>query len=104
MYQTITQSDFINTFQNIRPENFSVAALESLYDFIEELENDTGEQSEFDPIALCCDWAEYTEAEIRREYTDIVEDCEDLEDMVEALNEHTMVIETRDNTLLVLAF
>lgn len=103
MKDTINNAnDFANRFMEIRKENFSRAALESLFNWYEQLEEDTGEEIEFDPIAICCDWAEYTEEELRQEYSEIVEDCDDLEDMRDALNDHTIVIETRDNTLLVM--
>lgn len=107
MYQTITQSDFISTFKQIRPESFSLAALESLFEFIEELEDDTGEQSEFDPIALCCDWAEYSLDELKREYSGTVEElaeCDDIVDARDIMADETVALLTRDDTLLVLAF
>ena len=70
MYQTINQYDFIRAFEDIRPENFSRRALQELFAHLEELELDLGEQVELDPIALCCNWAEYTEEELLQEYGD----------------------------------
>ena len=39
--------------------NFSYDGLGALFDYIEELEHDIGEDIEFDPIALCCEYSEY---------------------------------------------
>jgi len=34
---------------------FSYDGLNALFDFYEVLEDETGEQIEFDPIAICCE-------------------------------------------------
>lgn len=39
--------------------NFPPAALEALFEFFEELEDETGELVELDVIAICCDFTEY---------------------------------------------
>ena len=59
MIDTVTRHTFIDTFRKLRPENFSYEGLNALFDFYEELEDGTGEQIEFDPIAICCEWSEY---------------------------------------------
>tara|TARA_R110000822_G_C14993627_1_gene459981 strand:+ start:150 stop:461 length:312 start_codon:yes stop_codon:yes gene_type:complete len=38
---------------------FSYKGLTALFEYIEELEDDCGEEIEFDMIALCCDYSEY---------------------------------------------
>ena len=108
MYQTITESDFINAFQSIRPENFSVPALRELFRYLEELEDSIGEQTELDPIAICCDWAEYTENELVREYPDYVDVDDDGDNDISALEDETLVIVVEhlegEPTYLVLSF
>ena len=85
MYQTVTESTFISAFRSIRPENFSLPALGELFQHLEELEDDLDEQMELAPIAICCDWAEYTAAELLREYGDQSYDPEDaLEEISDA--------------------
>lgn len=59
---TITESEFINRFMAIRPENFSREGLAALFEHLEELERDLGEEIEFDPVGICCDWTEYVNA------------------------------------------
>jgi len=59
MKNTITEQEFINDMENIRPENFTTSGLRTLFNYFEQLEQDIGEQIEFDPIAICCEFAEY---------------------------------------------
>ena len=59
---TVTESMFFAQFKRIRYEQFSNAALRALLDHFEEIERGTGEEMEFDVIAICCDWTEYNSA------------------------------------------
>ena len=68
MKQTINQYEFRNAFQNIRPDNFSYEGLEILFNGLEQYEVDTGEEVELDVIALCCDYSEMEEEEVREAY------------------------------------
>jgi hypothetical protein len=75
---TLNESEFVNRFLAIRPENFSREALRVLFAHLEELERDCGEEVEFDPIGICCDWAEYDSAtEAAEAYGFEAEDTED---------------------------
>jgi hypothetical protein len=63
MKKTINQSDFVSSFVcSERKNQFSYVALCSLFDYYEQLEQDIGEEIEFDVIAICCDWTEYDTA------------------------------------------
>jgi hypothetical protein len=62
MKQTLTQYQFVELFLQLRPDNFSQDALAALFDYYEEFEESTGEEIEFDPVSICCDWAEYDSA------------------------------------------
>ena len=59
---TVTQSMFFEQFKRIRYEQFSNAALGALFAHFEEIEQCSGEEMEFDVIAICCDWTEYNSA------------------------------------------
>ena len=59
MIDTISIYRFQNWFQEHRPNNFSRTGQVALFDYLEEYEDSTGEQIEFDPIALCCKYTEY---------------------------------------------
>lgn len=58
MKKTISYYDFKKEFMEVRPNNFSIDGLVALFNYIEELESDTGEEVEFDVISLCCDFEE----------------------------------------------
>ena len=62
MKETVTESRFIQAFLATRPEQFSRKALVALFDYLDQLEQDLGEEQELDVIALCCDWTEYRDA------------------------------------------
>ena len=86
MFDTVTKTTFIDTFKRLRPFNFSYEGLDALFDYFEQLEDDLGEQLEFDPIAICCEWSEY---ENLQEIIDSYDYIESLDD----LHNHTQVIE-----------
>ncbi len=62
MKRTVTQSEFIDSFRAMRPENFSRQGLMALYDHLSAWEGDTGEELELDVVGLCCDFSEYKTA------------------------------------------
>lgn len=105
MKQTVTETMFIEGFERRgRDRQFSDAALEAMFEFYTELENGTGEEMEYDPVAFCCEWAEYTLDELRQDYPDEIEGAEDLDEAAEALDDVTTVIPVDDETILVMAF
>ena len=63
MKQTMDLHSFINEFKNVRADNFSYEGLKALYEYLVNLEDDIGEEFEFDPIALCCEYTEYENLE-----------------------------------------
>jgi len=89
MYKKVTESEFVHTFQELRPENFSIPALRVLFDYLEAWEDDTGKPMELDPIEVCRDWAEYTEVELLQEYGDDPDDDPDdaIEQVIENIRE-----------------
>ena len=59
MRMTLTAYGFVNEMMRIRPDNFSRPGLFELFDYL----NEVDENMEFDPIAICCDFAEYENLE-----------------------------------------
>ncbi len=96
---TLTQSEFINRFQKIRPNNFSNHGLQCLFDFFEEIDEASETETEFDPIAICCEWAEYDSIE---EFWDEY-DKDDYPD-IEAIQENTQVIDLSLGAFIILQF
>ena len=95
MKQTITVYDFRDAFNRMgRGEQFSYEALGAIFEYLEQYEEDCGTEIELDPIAVCCDFAEYTAEDLANEYSDYVDDPSEatLDDWADALNEHTSVV------------
>ena len=64
MIRTINEYDFIDAFKKMgREDNFSYDGLVALYDYLEMLEDGTGQPYHLDVIALCCEYAEYDNLE-----------------------------------------
>ena len=85
MKQTVSFNTFDQAFCELRPDNFTHQGLQALFEYLEEFEASTGEELEFDVIALCCEFSEYESAtEAACEYFDFEgmsygEDGEELE-------------------------
>jgi hypothetical protein len=86
MKQTVNYTDFYNAFKAYdRLSNFP-EGLQGLFDYLEQYEDDTGEQIELDVIALCCDYNEESLADIKANYSNLnIESLDDLRD-------HTTVV------------
>ncbi len=87
---TINESEFCHEFKKIRPDNFSYEGLQALFEYLEQYEEDIGEELEFDPIAICCDFTEYENIkELQEDYPDI--------ETIEELERNTTVIPVHEN-------
>jgi len=95
MKTTINLHQFRDAFYRMdRKDNFSWEGLEVLFNGLEEYEEDTGEELDFDVIALCCDFSEMTEEEISRSYNvNLDESHKDMEDW---LSNQTWVVGKTD--------
>lgn len=67
-----------------RYDTFSYEGYEVLFDYLEEMEEDCGEEWELDVIAICCDWAEDSLENILEEYN--LESLEELEEQTIVLH------------------
>ena len=78
MYQTINKSDFRDAFQKMgRASQFSYEGLGSLYDYLEEMGDETN-GVELDVIALCCEFSEYKNLKELQENYSYIASMEDL--------------------------
>lgn len=71
MKTTVNNYQFHRAFEEMdRTNNFTHAGLNALFEFLEQYEEDTGEELELlDVIALCCDFSEYASlAEFQADY------------------------------------
>lgn len=110
MYQSINLDQFREAFKRAdRGNNFSHEGLEVLFDFLTEMEYDTGDDYQLDVIALCCDFTEDTPREIATNYSIDLADMEasdtPLGDIVLAhLYDHTAVAGETESTIIYQAF
>ena len=64
LYKRINESDLIDEFKSFRPDNFSPEGLRRLFDYLNDLSDDLGEDIELDVIAICCEYSEYSFNEV----------------------------------------
>ena len=62
MKQNINEYQFRRAFETSRPNNFSYEGLKALFDYLEQYEEETGQELELDVIAICCDFTEYEDS------------------------------------------
>lgn len=100
MKTTVDNHAFVEAFRAYdRTDNFSVEALDLLFEYLEQYEQDSGQELELDVIAICCDFYEQDARSVNSEY-DLELDLDDLDDdeaaeaVAEALNDHTSVVGT----------
>ena len=97
MKTTVNNTAFIDAFTRAgRASKFSHQALELLFEYIEQLEDDTGEETELDVIAICCDYTESSLTEVLSNYSVTVgEDASDdeaLEVVRNYLTDYTILV------------
>ena len=99
MKYTMNKNEFINEFKNIRADNFSYEALDALYDYLVHLEEDSGEEFEFDPVAWCCEYTEYDNLkDFQKQYGSKFKKLDDIR------NEATVIDISNSDRLLVQNF
>lgn len=102
MHKRIYLSDFMEAFDDHgRNDQFPPAALEALFEFFEELEDETGELVELDVIAICCSFTEYDSPQDCAE--DMFLDVEGMgdADIISLLQEHTIVIPLKSGGIVI---
>lgn len=76
--QTLDKYSFVDAFkQSSRKDQFSHEALEAIFDYLEEYSDSTGENVEFDIVAICCDWSEMSWQEVAQSYDVDLSQCTD---------------------------
>ena len=114
MKTTVSRYDFERAFVDAgRKDQFSYKGLAVLFDYLEQLEQDTGQELELDVIALCCDYTEDTVADIARNYSIDLSDLDPEDDDYEEqcteavrdyLNENTQLVGETATGFVYLAF
>lgn len=116
--QTVDFSIFVDAFAEYnRKDRFTHEALRALFDYLEDISENMGEDTKLDVIAICCDFTEYASAtEAASEYLQfegMTFDAEGNEletaDQVEAkalafLEDRTTVLKTSSSNIVIQNF
>ena len=94
MKDTVTEYQFVDTMTQAQ-HGFTREGAKALFEYFEQYEQDTGEEMEFDPVAICCDFDEYENLKA------VQENCENIETL-EDLQNHTTVIEIPNSDRLII--
>lgn len=105
MKQTINNSQFHDAFHKIgRGNQFSYEALNILFGYLEQLEEDIGQEIELDVIGLCCEYSESDPLQIAQDYNIALEGESDISKYVlDVLYDHTQVAGVCPNGNIVFA-
>ena len=97
MKHTVNFNHFCDSFTGSYANKFSYDAKRALFDYLEDYETETGTEIELDPIALACEYTEYSSIdEVVKEYG--------YDMTLEELQDKTQVIELPDGGLLIASF
>jgi len=58
--KTVSKTEFVRDFQNIRPNHFTRAGLECLFELLNDLSAEMWQDIEFNIISMCGQFTEYT--------------------------------------------
>lgn len=110
MKTTITTSQAVDLLKADTNANWSRSGAFALVEYLEQLEEDTGEEIEFDAVAIRCDYSEYKSAlEAANEYgfepnPNLGEEAQSEEDKeadaLSWLQDHTQVIQFEGGVII----
>lgn len=78
-------NQFCDSFSESRKNQFSYGGKRALFEYLEELEEGTGEEIELDCVALCCEYTEYKDLDELKENYNNIETMEDLIDNTQVI-------------------
>ena len=96
MKEYVTESEFVDRFVKIdRENNFTYWARLALFEYFEQLEEDLGEEIDFDAIAICCEFSQYENlAELNENYGKDFKDLEEVRDYTDVIEVEALDIKT----------
>ena len=95
MKQTIRENEFVHAIVSDDYNDISYDGAIALFEYLEELEDSTGEEIEFDSVAIRCEWAEYENLEAVLSDYDNIKTLEELQD-----NTTVILIEDSDRLII----
>jgi hypothetical protein len=109
MKQTVNFSDFVDAFKAYdRYDQFGYQALMIIFEYLEELEESTGQELELDVVAICCDYATDNWHDIAATYSIKIDENENedeqKQEVIDYLNENTVVLGQTDCEIVYQSF
>lgn len=111
MKQTLNKSQIVSLLRSDEYAKWSLIACEALADYYEDLEDSTGEEIEFDRVAIRCEWSEfdspkeYADQYMNKSEIEGLDEDELIDAVEEHMNDHTFVIKLpNDNGYLIQQF
>ena len=95
MKQTIRENEFVHAILGDDYNNMSYEGALALFEYIEEYEDQTGEETELDVVAIRCEWTEYENIEeVSKDYDiDNLDDLRDNTSVIEVPNSDRLIIQ-----------
>ena len=104
--QDVSWWDFRRALQEDQYCNWPIEAIEALFDYLEQLSDDIGEDIELDVVAIRCEWSEMHIQDMWDAYSHVFEgegltvedDSDDYDKQLRVLQDHTTVLDIRRDT------
>ena len=95
MKQTIRENEFVHAIVGDDYNNMSYEGALALFEYIEEYEDQTGEETELDVVAIRCEWTEYENIEeVSKDYDiDNLDDLRDNTSVIEVPNSNRLIVQ-----------
>ena len=116
MKKTLTKNQAVDALLEDDNVNWSLEGAEAIVEYLEQMEEDLGEEFEFDIVAIRCEFSEMSIDEVLENY-EIIEkefeerkkeeeyDEEELKNLIkEILEDYTVVIEVNKDTVIIQDF
>ena len=105
MKKTITEHEFVDAFDKVnRSSHFSYEGRQALFEYLEQLEEDTGEEIELDVIAFCSDYSEYFYKDFALLDYEGLEETASKEEVRAYLEDKTQFIEVDEENFIIQNF
>ena len=95
MKQTIRENEFVHAIVGDDYNNMSYEGALALFEYIEDYEDQTGEETELDVVAIRCEWTEYENIEeVSKDYDiDNLDDLRDNTSVIEVPNSNRLIVQ-----------
>ena len=101
MKQTLTKNQAADILLSDNYANWSYSGAIALIEYLKDFEQDTGEEIEFDAVALRCEFSEYESVwDCVSDLIDIPDDMETENDALEWLQDRTTVIHATNSIIV----